>query len=484
MSAEIRHITLSHLNGIIQDTLSNTFQGKYYWIVADVTEHSYKEATGFHYFEFVEKNPQSNVIVAKIKGAAWGDASRKIKNFENITGQRFSNNIHILAKVSISFHKVFGLTLNLEEIDPNFTLGVIEAKRQETLLRLLTNFPDVIQKRGNQYFTKNKSLPLPPVISKIAVISSKTSAGNEDFKHTLINNSYGFHFEIDDYFTVVQNEANAGKLVEAIISIYNSGIKYDAVIINRGGGSQTDFLIFDNYKIGLAIAKFPFPIITGIGHQKNETIADMMAHTATKTPTKAAEFIITHNKQFEDAVNSFQNKIIIASQTLLSGHKENYQTLRYNLTANTTKLLSIKERRLNNLGNNLLSFTQKILHKYNLDLINSKTILQTFPIRCVPNALRDISAIKTQLLNASKSTILDKRKDVKNAISIIKIISPDNILKKGFAIVKHNGEVISDATVLKPKNEIEIILKNTSLNSVIKSKKQYDGTDFNLPESI
>ncbi|WP_373797534.1 exodeoxyribonuclease VII large subunit [Kaistella sp.] len=128
---------------------------QHFWIVADITEHSFKQKTGYHYFEFVEKDVRTNLIVAKIKGAAWGNASQRIKDFEKSTGQRFTNNIQVLAKVSINFHKVFGLSLELLEIDPSFTLGVIETKRQETLLRLVTNYPIIIQKVGEEYKTYN-----------------------------------------------------------------------------------------------------------------------------------------------------------------------------------------------------------------------------------------------------------------------------------------------------------------------------------------
>lgn len=138
------HLTLSQLNGIIQSKLNEAFFMQHFWIVADITEHGFKEKSGYHYFEFVEKDVRTNLIVAKIKGAAWGNASQRIKDFEKSTGQRFTNNIHVLAKLSINFHKVFGLSLELIEIDPSFTLGVIETKRQETLLRLVTNYPIII----------------------------------------------------------------------------------------------------------------------------------------------------------------------------------------------------------------------------------------------------------------------------------------------------------------------------------------------------
>ncbi|WP_431244478.1 exodeoxyribonuclease VII large subunit [Flavobacterium sp. P21] len=133
----------------------------------------------------------------------------------------------------------------------------------------------------------------------MAVISASNSAGNEDFRHTLRHNDFGYSFQADDYYTVVQGDNNAKLFLNKLIEVYSSGIPYDAIIIIRGGGAQSDFLIFDNYQIGRAVAKFPIPVITGIGHQKNVSIVDLMAHTSTKTPTKAAEFIIAHNRSFE-----------------------------------------------------------------------------------------------------------------------------------------------------------------------------------------
>lgn len=484
MSSYSSHITLSHLNGIIQDTITSSFSNRSFWVVADITEHSYKDATGYHYFEFVEKNPQTNTIIAKIKGAAWGDASKKIKRFEEITGQKFTNNINVLTRVSVSFHKVFGLTLNVEEIDPNFTLGVIEAKRQETLLRLLTNFPDVIQKRGNQYFTKNKSLPLPPVISKIAVISSKTSAGNEDFKHTLINNSYGFHFEIDDYFTVVQNEANAGKLVEAIISIYNSGIKYDAVIINRGGGSQTDFLIFDNYKIGLAIAKFPIPIITGIGHQKNETISDLMAHTATKTPTKAAEYIITHNKIFADKLDDFQKSIIKSSQMYVANQNTSFERLKSRIVNTSRSLLQDNKDTLSHFRSVFISVSKDKIaeNKETISKFRFSIMLKSEAI--LKNEKKEILAASQNLPKQVAQLLKNRRIALQSNISLIKVISPENILKKGYAIIKKDDKIISDPSKITVNSSIEIILKESLINTKVISNIEYHGTDFNLPTSL
>lgn len=477
------HISLSTLNGIIQSKLNEAFFMQQFWIVADITEHSFKEKTGYHYFEFVEKNVTTNLIVAKIKGAAWGNASQKIKDFEKSTGQRFTNNIHVLAKVSVNFHKVFGLSLELIEIDPSFTLGVIETKRQETLLRLVTSYPTIIQKRGEQYSTYNSSLELPPVISHLAVISSQTSAGNEDFKHTLINNSYGYHFEIDDYFTVVQNEVNAGIFLERMLDVFRSGKKYDAVIINRGGGAQTDFLIFDNFKIGLAVAKFPIPVITGIGHQKNQTITDLMAHTNTKTPTKAAEFIITHNKIFEDQLRSFQQIIIIKSQTFLAKQNSIFNKINSGIVNNSRTALEQSKNNLSILKQEFTTSSSNKITDFKLQLNSKSFAISRLPTAII-NESRELSRFLPKLSSVSIKRLSKEKSTLKNIVALINVISPENILRKGFAIVKSKGEITSDPDQFSPGSEIEIILRSQNIKATVNTKKDYHGNDFNLPTGI
>ena len=478
------HLTLSQLNGIIQSKLNEAFFMQQFWIVADITEHSFKEKTGYHYFEFVEKDVRTNLIVAKIKGAAWGNASQRIQDFEKSTGQKFTSNIHVLAKVSINFHKVFGLSLELLEIEPSFTLGVIETKRQETLMRLVTNYPTVIQKKGEHFTTYNSTLELPPVISHLAVISSKTSAGNEDFKHTLINNSYGYHFEIDDYFTVVQNEVNAGIFLERLLDVFRSGIKYDAVIINRGGGAQTDFLIFDNFKIGLAVAKFPIPIITGIGHQKNQTIADVMAHTSTKTPTKAAEFIIAQNKIFEDRLLSFQQTIVINSQSFLAKQNSFFNKINSGIVNNSRTALERSKNSLGNLKQQFITSSSKIITDVKFELNSKGFIISSRPNFIISYEKIELSKYLPRLKYAAATRMSSEKRTLKNVVALINVISPANILRKGFAIVKSKGEITSNPDTFSPGSEIEIILKSQNIKATVNSKTDYNGNDFNIPTSL
>jgi exodeoxyribonuclease VII large subunit len=273
-----------------------------------------KPDTTFHSFELIEKVPGTDNLLARFLGRAWGDGAQHIALFESRTGQKFGNNIQVLVRVKVNFHATYGLQLQLTDLDHTFTLGVLEQQRQQTLKKLCRENPQLIKKDGEDYWTKNKSLQLPGVIQKIAVITGKTSAGWQDFHHSLETNLYSYKFSITSYFTDVQGKDKALAMQNALVDIFQSSTQYDLVVIIRGGGAQPDLLLFDHYLVGRAIARFPVPVFTGIGHQKNITIADMMAHTSLKTPTKVADAIINHNRQFEDQLVTIQKTILIKAQ--------------------------------------------------------------------------------------------------------------------------------------------------------------------------
>ena len=258
-------------------------------------------------------------------------------------------------------------------------MGVLELQRQATLEKLIIENPTFIKKSGDKYITRNNQLKLNVVIQKVALISSKTSAGAEDFRHTLLNNSNGYQFYIDDYFTQVQGENNADQFLTKVIEVFNSQKHYDAVIITRGGGAQTDFLIFDNYKIGRAVAKFPIPIITGIGHQKNETITDLMAHTQTKTPTPAAEFIIDHNRAYEEANLTLQRSIIIKSQQLFSFHFQFLASLNSIIVNNTRNILAQCKDSLVKMNQVTINTSKSIIFHQRNSLINLSSQMLSKP---------------------------------------------------------------------------------------------------------
>ncbi|NOT49715.1 MAG: exodeoxyribonuclease VII large subunit [Chitinophagaceae bacterium] len=476
---EINPIRLSELNAKINNVIETAFNSQSFWVIADITNHTFRPQKNYHNFELVEKDPHSNNIIAKVSGKAWGNGTTRIKNFEQVTGQKFTNNINVLVQVKVTFHSVYGLSLEVIEIDTNFTLGVLEQQRQATLEKLVAE-NDFIQKVGDSYFTRNNQLKLPSVIQHIAVISSKTSAGGEDFKHTLQNNPFGYLFFIDDYYTVVQGESNAEQFLSKLIEVFQSHKPYDAVIITRGGGAQTDFLIFDNYNIGRAVAKFPIPIITGIGHQKNETIADLMAHTQTKTPTKAAEFIIAHNKAFEDAIISFQKTILIKSQQLFSIHFQSLSALNSTIVNNTRDILNNYKDSLVQINQVTINTSKSILFNKKNDLVSISSQILSKPKIILYNRINDIKNTIGNIKTFNSMYLKNQRGYLGHYVSIIKMMAPDNILKKGFAIVKANNKITSNPDDIKVGSDIDIILAETQIKSTVKQKSKYDGTEFNL----
>ena len=474
------HIRLSELNNRIKDVVQHAFSSVTYWVIADITNHSFTPQKHYHYFDLVEKNPRSNELLAKISGKAWGQGSLRIENFEKITGQRFTNNINVLVNVSVNFHPVFGLQVSLNDIDIHFTLGVLEQQRQATLDRLVAENPGFISKSGEQYFTRNNQLGLPVVIQKIAVITSENSAGGEDFKHTLGTNAYGYRFYIDFYYTGVQGEVNVGQFLNKIIEVHQSGKPYDVLVITRGGGAQTDFLIFDNYQIGRAVAKFPIPIITGIGHQKNETIADLMAHTPTKTPTRAAEFIIAHNKAFEEKLLSFQKLVLIKTQQLISGH---FQSLarQTSVVVNTSRnTISNYRDRLVHINQVTIHSSQSILFKNRTGLMGISSRLGSKPKMILQNLIRDIQHTRDNLSTFNSRYLKNQRAQLEHFASLINMMSPENLLKKGFAMVKVQGRITGNPDDIQVGEDLDIILSDTEIKTTVKQKKKYDGSDFKL----
>jgi exodeoxyribonuclease VII large subunit len=474
-----KHIKLSELNSKISDALTDRFKGQTFWVVADITNHSYKSDKKIHYFELVEKGTTSNSIVAKIVGKAWGTGSMHLSDFEKNTGQRFTNNINVLVLVSVDYHPLFGLSLNVLDIDTNFTLGILEQQRNATLKRLVEE-NTFIAKEGEQYITKNNQIKLPAVIQKVAVISGRNSAGLEDFRHTLENNDFGYVFEIDDYPTIVQGDNNAKLFLDKLIEVYRSGKLYDAVVITRGGGAQSDFLIFDNYNIGRAVAKFPIAVITGIGHQKNVSIVDLMAHTQTKTPTKAAEFIIAHNRSFEQNILSLQKNIVIKSQQLFLLNYQSLSNLKSTISNSARELLSGHKDALMAINQNTINSSKSILYQEHRLLVNMSHPISGKPRIILYNRINDIGNTINNLKTFTNQYLRNQKGYLAHYSSSIRMMSPENILKKGYAIVKVNDKITSNADTIAIGDTIDVILADTIFKTTVKEKTKYNERDTDL----
>jgi len=444
----ISFMRLSELNMLIRNKLSDAFKNNTFWIVAELSNVNYYSAKNYYFFDLVEKEEENQLIVAKISASAFGSGSQRIQNFEQVTGQKISGNIQVLIQVSVDYHVVYGLKLLLKDIDPSFTLGNLERQRQHTLLRLLKEYSDSIQLINGEYITPNKQLKLPRVIQKIAILSSENAAGYTDFVNSLTINNFGYQFYLHPYFTTVQGENNTTLLVDRMKDVIQSEDQYDILVIIRGGGSQSDLLLFDQYEIASAIAFFPIPIITGIGHHKDISIADLMANKSTNTPTKVAEMIIEHNHIFEQSIKDLKHELILKLNYILSVSREN--------------LLLTKQQIINK--------GQQHLQNKRRELLIISRDLTTKPLIFNAKKLQDLIFQKEKLKEKCIDFINKKVELLEHLNELLVIINPVNTLKRGFAIVKKDTKIITNLSEIKIGETLNIQFYDGTVQTIVNNK--------------
>ena len=290
-------IKLSALVEQIQETIQDRFEGQSYWVAARIMNVKKYESNRRCYLTLEEYEKMNKK--AEMRSVFWATAYSEIEKFEKITGQVFKDGIEIICRVKVRFHQVYGLNLDIVQIDLAHTLGTLELERQQTLDRLVKENPGTIQLFDGVYVTYNNRLPLPPVIENIALITAPNSDGQRDFRQEIAKNKHQYTFSVKEFLTTIQGD-NAHKMIlEQLRLIEKNTVPFDVVAIVRGGGSQTDFKPFDDYELCRYIATFQIPVFTGIGHDRNQSIADLMAREQ-KTPTKVASLFVEHNFEFEN----------------------------------------------------------------------------------------------------------------------------------------------------------------------------------------
>ena len=336
MDPSSQNITLSELVSEITEALGHRFYGKNYWILAETSDIKNYPERGYCFVTLVEK--EGKEVRAKMEAVIWRRNYNIIPNFEFVTGTKFDRNLKMLLNVEVIFNPVYGLRLEILEIDTTFTLGQLELERQVILHELVINNPQTIKLIDGQFITLNKLLKMPVVIQKIALITAPNSDGQRDFLHEMANNPYGYRFDIDQFLTQIQGK-NADKLIlQQLMEIEASGNDPDIVVIVRGGGSQLDFSAFETYDIGKAIAEYPKIIITGIGHERNVSIADLMCNNNLITPTKVAAFIIENNRTFEDEVIQLKKHIFESAYQFFQDMNSNLERTIKGFTESTLHL--------------------------------------------------------------------------------------------------------------------------------------------------
>ena len=466
------HIRLSDLSRQIGSVLKQHFSSQLFWVVAEISTHKFYPNQDRHYLELVEKADQTTEPMAKFRAVAWQEGTAQIASFEANTGQVFQTGLEVLIQVKVEFHSLFGLSLVILNIDPLFTLGKIEQQKRETLSRLITQNPGVIEKVGDQILSRNKRLELAPVIQKIAVLSSPNSEGFKDFMHTLEFNHFKYTFSIDIYQTSVQGADAGPELIRKLIGIYESGKNYQAIAIIRGGGSKTDFMVFDSYEVARAVARFPLPIITGIGHLGDVSITDLLTHTSTKTPTKAAEFIIAHNRSFEDGISSLQKIIAIKSHQSLAKLQSQLADIKLTLVSLSRNTISDKVQDLYDCRQFLVNQSSRVLYSNRMMVMNTtRLLISRSPILLIRETNK-LELLQNSIFGGADRFISSQKTKLIHLQAMINALNPMNLLKKGFALIYKNQQLLLNSNKLQKEDEVQIQMMDGVVSVIVTNIKK------------
>lgn len=295
---EQQALSLHELNGLVKRSVRTCLPDTY-WVQAELSDVR-SNYSGHCYLEFVQKDASGNNLIAKARGTIWSNIFKMLKPyFEQETGQAFTSGIKVLVEVSVEFHELYGYSLTVLDIDPTYTVGDMERKRREILRQL--------EEEG--VIDLNKELEMPMLPQRVAVISSATAAGYGDFCNQLVNNPRGYGFHTELFPAIMQGERVEETVIAALNAIYERMEAFDVVVIIRGGGATSDLSGFDTYELAANCAQFPLPIITGIGHERDDTVLDKVAHTRVKTPTAAAEYLIARMDKCADALDEMSARL-------------------------------------------------------------------------------------------------------------------------------------------------------------------------------
>ena len=411
---ENQPLSLFELNALVRKSVKLCLPDEY-WVQAELSDVR-TNYSGHCYLEFVQKDPRGNALVAKARGMIWSNIYSMLKPyFERETGQAFTSGIKVLVKVTVDFHELYGYSYTVIDIDPAYTLGDMARRRKEIIRRL--------EEEG--VLTLNKELEMPLLPQRVAVISSATAAGYGDFCNQLLNNSDGLVFYSHLFAAVMQGDKVEASVIAALNAIYKEVDRWDVVVIIRGGGATSDLSGFDTYDLAANCAQFPLPIITGIGHERDDTVIDMVSHTRVKTPTAAAEFLIN---RMRETASDLERYITYFHQTIperIAHSKERLEQWVARIPARVQMRLQHERFRQERMA------------------VRMNTAWQT-------RLLREEYRLKLEqrLATAIDARLQRERHRLQLAQSQVEAASPELLLKRGYSLTLKDGKAVTDASAL------------------------------------
>lgn len=408
-----------------------------YWVEAELLD--CHEGNGHCYMELVQKDEYSNTPVARAKANCWRSTWMRLRpRFEKVTGQRLHAGMKVLLLVKATFHPAYGFSWNIIDIDPTYTMGDLARRRQEIIAAL----------KEEGVFDLNKSIGIPMFAQRIAVISSETAAGYGDFCGQLADNPYGFQFSTRLFPAVMQGEMVEQSVISALDSINAEIEEFDVVVIIRGGGATSDLSGFDTLALAENVANFPLPVITGIGHDRDESVLDMISCVRVKTPTAAADFLISNLADTLATIEDLGHRLVTHIKEWLSEEK-------VRMSAMQSLLPTLFYRRKSR----------------ETDIISSLSArIQTATARRLQAESARIDGI-SQRLPLYATSRLDREKHRLEIISQrADAVNPIHILRRGYSIALHEGKAVKDSALLSPGDSIDIVMAEGKILAEVKKK--------------
>lgn len=408
------------------------------WVVAELSDVS--QRGGHCYMELVEKDPERGTPRARMRGIIWASCfGRLATEFMAATGQRLGAGIKVMARGSVSMHASYGLSFVINGINADFTMGDLMRQRREILERL----------KREGILEMNRQLPMPDVCLRVAVISSAEAAGYGDFFDQLYNNQWRLRFTTRLFPAIMQGERSSRSIIESLDTIASQEDQWDCVVIIRGGGATSDLACFENYDLAANIAQFPLPVIIGIGHERDITVLDYVANMRVKTPTAAAEWLISQGGALITDLNERTHIIVRMATERLAGAKEE---LSYYMGLLPVAPGNAVERARGRLRQALLSMGQMGTRRITPELSRLDTAASHLPI-----------------LTANALSRHRDRLDAK--MKLLEVLSPQSTLNRGYSITRVNGHAITSGAQVAPGAEIVTVLADGSLKSTVTSKQ-------------
>lgn len=449
-----RFFRLSQISRGIADSVRETFGERTFWIVAEISDLAVRK--GHCYISLVEKLPGAAAPICELKGMVWASDFPALSNkFKSESGMELAKGMVILFRAFVKYDVKWGLSLSIVEVDSRFTIGQIQVERDRAVAEL--------KKEG--VYDKNRALPFPTVAQRLAVISAADSRGYEDFMQKLNGNPYGYFFHCQLFQSLLQGDKAAQQMVEQLITIFKRIQEFDAVVIVRGGGGAIDLNCFNDIRLARAIARFPIPVITGIGHTTNRSVSDEVAHVDRITPTDAADYFIERALVFESRMSDLLRSIASLAEDLVLEETNKVESLATGLTDAFDELISDETSYLDD--------TALLIRDKTISLLSTATYnMATLTVKTGQLSKGLLSKEQDRIARTIRTLQVHPLRNVKNAIAIldgyentIRHLDPIHVLKRGFSITLKDGKAIKNVNQVQTGDTITTILHEGKIES-------------------